>query len=555
MRKLDPQFGTVTLANRLKFKRCPSVILERSASKNRVPLSLKKSMSSQASNDKPFKGHLISSQEAAGIPLQARDAVRFFLAWIFVLLAAAGLRFFDLADAPMHADEAVGARITANRIEGVGYHFDPRHHHGPTLSWIAAGVAKAAGLASFQNLDETILRVVPAACGTLVVLLPLLLRRWLGDRAAWIAGLLLATSPLLCQFSRVFIHEPVLVLFSGLALACLGWWLRGGGTAAALSGGLALGLMAATKETFGITAISWLAGLVVCRGALPRQHLFQAACWAGGVFLVVVFLAYGGFGEFFSTYFLYTTDPAHAKPLAYYWDLLVLPKFHAPQWWSEGGVALLAIAGAWAAWKSRNALARVLAVSTAVQFFVLSLISYKTPWLAVGPWIQTCLLAGWGAAFLLGQSRPMRFAIASALFFLVAFQIHQVRAAVFRFPNDVRNPMAYSPTSRDVIHLADRLRALRDKSPVFRDGVIAVLGTGYWPLPWYLRETSKVGYFETPPPDIESFPVVIAMPESALEAERRLSPTHKVFYNGLRSEVPVAVFVRQDVYNEEQAAP
>jgi len=41
MRKLDPQFGTVTLANRLKFKRCPSVILESSASKNRVPLSLK----------------------------------------------------------------------------------------------------------------------------------------------------------------------------------------------------------------------------------------------------------------------------------------------------------------------------------------------------------------------------------------------------------------------------------------------------------------------------------------------------------------------------------
>ncbi len=476
-------------------------------------------------------------------------------AWLVILVIAGGLRFVDLGSAPFHADEAVGARITADRLEGHPYEFNPRHYHGPTLSWIAAGVAKAAGKTSFQDLDEFIVRLVPAVCGILVVLLPLLLARWMGGPAALIAALLLATSPLLCQFSRVFIHEPLLAVFSGAALLSLGWWLRGGGTVAALCGGTALGLMAATKETFGIIALSWLVGLVFCRGLPPRQSLLRAAGWSAAAFLATVFVAHGGLREFFSTYYLYTTDIGHAKPPLYYWNLLVVPKFQAPLWWTEVGVALLALTGAGWEWRSGNALARVLAVSTAVQFLILSAIPYKTPWLVLVPWIQACLLAGWGGAVLFRQKIPAQLVAVSALLMVVAFQIHQARAAVFRFPNDARNPMAYSPTSGNVTSLGARLRALRDKSSAFRSGGIAVLGTGYWPLPWYLRGTAKAGYFKEPPPGVELFPVVIAMPESSLEAERRLSPTHKVFYNGLRSEVPVAVFVRQDVYNEEQAAP
>lgn len=477
------------------------------------------------------------------------------LAWIFVFLLAAGLRFFDLAGAPFHADEAVGARITANRIEGAAYHFDPKHYHGPSLSWIAAAFAKVAGRSSFEDLDESILRVVPVVCGTLVVLLPLLLRGWLGGLASWIAGLLLATSPLLCFFSRVFIHEPVLVFFAGLALACIGWWFRGGGALAALAGGLALGLMAATKETFGITAISWIAGLAFCRRLMPRQSLIQAACWSGAAFLAIVFLAYGGIREFFSTYFVYVTDPAHAKPWVYYWDLLIAPKFRAPCWWSEGGVAILAVAGAWVAWKSKNVMFRVLAVSTVVQFLVLFAISYKTPWLAVGPWAQACLLAGVGGAFLFRQCRSWRVAAGTVLFLTLVFQLQQVRAAVFRFPNDDRNPMAYSPTSRDVIALGQRMRDLKEKSATFHNSLFAVVGSGYWPLPWYLRGCGKGGYFEVLPPDIEAFPVVIALPQAAQNAEMRLSSTHKIFYNGLRSEVPLMVFVRQDVVNEEMNTP
>ena len=476
--------------------------------------------------------------------------------WIFVFVVAGAFRFIDLPAAPLHADEAVGARITGDRLEGGKYHFDPSHYHGPSLTWLGSRAARLAGQKSFAELDVFSLRSISAVCGLLVVLLPLLLRKWLGDAGALLAGALLATSPLLCQFSRVFIHEPVLSVFAACAIVGLSWWLAGGGLPAALCGGLALGLMAATKETFGIMAISWLVGLVGCKGVTPIRNVGFAAISSGVVFLAVLVLAYGNPWDFFKTYFVYSTDPGHHKPWDYYWHLLLVPKHHAPQWWTEAGVGLLAVAGAWTGWRAKNLFLKWLAVSTAVQFAILSAISYKTPWLAMVPWIQVCLLAGAGAAALMAGAGVVRLSAAVAtLVAILLFQIWQTRAAVFRFSNDPRNPMAYSPTSRDIVMLGERMRALHRKSPAFRAGRIAVLGKGYWPLPWYLRGTSQAGYFDTPPLDLENYPVVIALPEAALEASNRLSGTHEIFYNGLRSEVPLTVFVRRDVRAEEVSIP
>jgi hypothetical protein len=303
-------------------------------------------------------------------------------------------------------------------------------------------------------------------------------------------------------------------------------------------------------------AISWLVGLVGCKGVTPIRNVGFAAISSGLAYLAVVILAYGNPWDFFKTYFVYSTDPGHHKPWDYYWHLLVVPKYHAPQWWTEAGIGLLAVAGAWSAWRAKNPFIKWLAVSTAVQFAILSAISYKTPWLAMVPWIQVCLLAGAGAAVLLAGTNVVRLSAAmAALSVILIFQAWQAGASVFRFTNDTRNPLAYSPTSRDIVLLGERMRALHLKSPAFRAGRIAVLGKGYWPLPWYLRGTAQAGYFDAPPSDIESYPVVIALPETALEASNRLSGTHEIFYNGLRSEVPLAVFVRRDVRAEETSIP
>jgi uncharacterized protein (TIGR03663 family) len=459
------------------------------------------------------------------------------------------MRFLDLSEAPLHADEAVGAKITAERLEGRGYSFDPSHFHGPALSWLASLSARLTGLKSFEDLDILTLRGVAALCGSLVILLPFLLRRWLGEIGALLGALLLATSPLLCFYSRVFIHEPLLALFTAAALACLGWWMTSPSRVAAVCGGIALGLMAATKETFAIAAFSWFIGLLVSGTQKSARQLGVAAAFSLVAFLAVLLAAYGNPLSFFSTYAGYATDPGHAKPLLYYWELLIVPKHYPPQWWSEAGVAVLALAGTWAAWRGANLFLRLLAVSAGVQFVVYSAISYKTPWLMMIPWMQVCLLAGVVVATM---KNWLGLVLAGIVVF---FQLQQTYAAVFRFPNDSRNPLVYSPTSSDIERLRNRLHALKKNSPAFQEGRMAVLGNGYWPLPWYLRGTIPTGYFETMPEDLATFAVVIAMPEMSEKSGQRLAATHDAFFHGLRHEVPVTVFVRRDIRAEELAAP
>ena len=471
------------------------------------------------------------------------------LIWIPIFLLGVGLRFLDLSVAPLHADEAVGAKITAARLEGLGYSFDPSHFHGPALSWLASWSARLTGLKSFEDLDILTLRGVASLCGSLVILLPLLLRRWLGEIGTLLGALLLAISPLLCYYSRVFIHEPLLALFTAVALACLGWWMTSPSRLAAVCGGLALGLMAATKETFAIVAGSWLIGLLVSGSQKNLRQLGMAAAFSWVAFLAVLIAAYGNPLSFFSTYAGYATDLGHAKPALYYWDLLITPKHRPPQGWSEAGVAVFALAGTWTAWRGANPFLRLLAISAGVQFVVYSAISYKTPWLMVIPWMQVCLLAGVGVATM---KHWLAWVLAGAVVF---FQLQQTYAAVFRFPNDSRNPLVYSPTSYDIERLRNRLHALKKNSASFQKGRMAVLGNGYWPLPWYLRDTVPTGYFETMPEDLEAFAVVIAMPEMSEKCGQRLAATHEAFFQGLRCEVPVTVFVRRDIRAEELLAP
>lgn len=479
------------------------------------------------------------------------DSLRSLFLWVPVVLLGVALRVVDLGVAPMHADEAVGARITAERLEGRGYAFDPGHFHGPTLSWIGAGVAGMFGRTGYGGLDAAGLRLVPAVLGSLVVMLPLVLRPWIGGSGALMGGVFLATSPLLCIYSRVYIHEAVLVFFSAVALGCLAWWLRSRDVRAAVCGGIALGLMAATKETFVIPAAGWCAGLAAVWPVVRGREFVVAAGAAGLGFLVVVVAAYGNPLHFLSTFFIYATDAGHAKPWHYYAELMVVPKYLAPQWWTEAGIALLAAIGAWNGWRRTNPFAIVLAVSAVVQFGVYSAIFYKTPWLMMGVWMQVCLLAGEGAATIL-RRRGIGIALAGVVVF---FQFQQTCAAVFRFPNDSRNPLVYSPTSSDIHRLRDRLHALKKKSPAFQRGRMAVLGNGYWPLPWYLRDTIPTGYFEAMPEDLETFAIVISMPEMSEESGQRLAATHEAFFQGLRHEVPLTVFVRKDIRAEEIVSP
>lgn len=487
------------------------------------------------------------------------------LAWLVVMMAAVLLRFEDLSLRPMHADEATGARITAQRMEGQGGQFNPTHYHGPLLADLAMPICRMRGESGWHVMSKETLRLVPALAGCLLVLLPLLARRSVGDGAALLAGALLATSPLLAYYSRMFIHEMLLTLFGVAALLMAlvkpRWGLAG----------LMVGLMFAAKESFAISMLAWSAAALWL--LWEERASLEAGWWrpwwrplllAASLALFTTLLCYThGFSHWqgawdaVRTFFVYQTVEGHDKPWYYYVRLLVWPDREPGVWWYGTPVAALALLAFVRGFhqQTRPELRRVLrflGYSILVHLLIYSRFAYKTPWLACLPWAMTCLLAGCALIDFAQRSQRARITIASLVLLCLGSQWHQAKLACGRFDNDPRNPYAYVPTRRDVEGLERWLSDLCELEPSLATDRIAVVGRGYWPLPWYLRQFSNVGYWAEwteVPADLERVPLVLAMPDLDGLVRERLEATHVAQARSLRNEVPVIVYVERGLWD------
>ena len=484
------------------------------------------------------------------------------ICWLGVLLTGVFLRFDDLGSRPFHADEATGARITAQRLESNDYVFDPIHYHGPTLSGAAMVSARLHGMSHWAELEKAPLRVVPALAGCLLILIPILGRKRFGDPAMLLAGLALASSPLLVYYSRMFIHEMILALFGALALFQIAsakrWW----------PAGIWIGLMFATKETFVISLLAWgaagtllyLLSLRRTDRTLPLDLIKQQArpaliAMGLGVLVALIFYTNGftywkGAVDSVRTYFIYEVVEGHDKPFAYYFQLMLQPREQAGTWWFETLLALLAVAAVVVSFVSKT-LSRpsrlaiqFLALSALFHFLIYSLIAYKTPWLMVVPWLHVCLLAGLLGATLTTRSRPQRAAILLVLAAVMSIQFIQSRQATGRLASDERNPYAYVPTSDDIETLNPWLDSLDAAVPELALEPVGVIGSEYWPLPWYLRQYEKVGYWAEPPPSLERLPLVF----SSGDLTAHLGESHVPVPRGLRTDTPMTVWVREDFW-------
>ncbi|MEI8037617.1 MAG: flippase activity-associated protein Agl23 [Verrucomicrobiota bacterium] len=488
--------------------------------------------------------------------------------WIGVFVTGAFLRFDHLAQRPFHADEATGTRIAARRMESGAGQFDPTHFHGPLLADLAIPLCRLRGETSWKEMTKGTLRTLPAIAGSLLVLVPLLWRRRCGDGPMLLAAAALATSPLLVYYSRMFIHESLLVLFGMLALMALARKPRWG------IPGLLLGLMFATKESFAFSVLAWAAaGLLLAwqnRRELDRKML--AAAWRDyrlpvAVSLVVAAVTALGFYtdgfrhpqgaiDAVRTYFVYQTGEGHDKPFGYYFQLLALPKKSGGVWWFETPVLVLALA-AWAATFRRGPegarcrfTIRFIAYAAVGHFLIYSLIAYKTPWLACLAWAHVCLLAGFAVAGLAVRRRPLQAALAVVAGGCLVTSFYQARRATGRYAADERNPYAYVPTRSDIEKLESWLLELRRVVPAGALEPVAVIGEQYWPLPWYLRAFDRIGYWRDPPQGLSKLPLVFALPEATAGVMPLLAKSHRPLPRGLRTGVPVYVFVRNDLWKQ-----
>ncbi|MBT8036645.1 MAG: TIGR03663 family protein [Verrucomicrobiae bacterium] len=498
-----------------------------------------------------------------------------------MITLAAFLRFDELSDRPFHFDEATGARITSQRINpAADYQFNPVHNHGPLLSAAAAPICQLNGETSWRSMSKLSLRIATATAGTLLVMIPLCWRRRFGDIPMLAASALLATSPLLVYFSRMFIHEMILALcgLAALALVCVrpkySHTLKFG-----VVGGL-VGLMFATKESFAISIIAWTAaGAIVAlshirkinqhntsknRQRLWREFRMPALSFAAAAGISASWYYTDGFSNLMGawdavrTFFVYQTGAGHDKPFSYYFEMLAVPS-KGGVWWFETPILVLATIALIRSYlpsgkrRHQEDITRFLAFSAIFHILIYSTISYKTPWLMCLPWAHVCLLAGLSFRGFSQWKTPIQ-AVATLVLIGVIFQQNRLtRYATGRFANDARNPYAYAPTSRDVESIRTWMRDLTQHLPPAALEPVAVVGTEYWPLPWYLRDFDAIGYWPEPTPAVSQCPLVFAMPEMADDLQIQLEKSHVALPRTLRSHVPVILFLRNDHWQQWNA--
>lgn len=422
-----------------------------------------------------------------------------------VAAIGAALRFGDLAGRPMHADEAVLADKLGTLLERGEYRYDPAHYHGPALLYLTVPAARLGGFRTYAELNETVLRVVTALAGLALVPMPLALARGLGRGAAIAGALFGAVSPALVFYSRYYIPEMLLALFSFAAIVC-GWrYLARPGAGWAVLFGAAAGLAYATKETAAIAFAAMGVSLALNASGLLRDGCGPSLRRYGGHALIAIAAGLGvalalfgpaGLLDSFRSYAQYLDravhDPLHRHPLLYYLQLTAW--FHAGPGpvWTEIAILLSGAAGAVLA---RRGLERFLAVYALAMAVCYSAIPYKTPWCVIQFWQPLTVLAGVGAVRVLAAQR-LRAAGAVALLLACGHLAWQAAAATREYAADPRNPYVYAQTGRDVFLIRDRVAALRAAGA---RRVQVLSSQNLWPLPWYMRGWGGVEWWTKAP--------------------------------------------------------
>jgi uncharacterized protein (TIGR03663 family) len=482
---------------------------------------------------------------------------------------------------PMHHDEANQALKFGDLLERGEYRYDPRDHHGPTLYYLTLPLARVLAGKSLAAASETTLRLVPALFGTGVLLLLLLFAGGLARETIVSAAFLAAISPILTYYSRFYIQETLLVFFL-VGLIGAGWrYLRTRSVWWAAAAGFAAGMMYATKETsvilFAALAAAGLADRLLRPKAPAREPLAApTTLFHLAVFLVSAFVpAWLLFTSFlknpegladsvraFGSYFAKAgAAGTHVEPWYYYIKMLAYSRFGRGPLWSEAFILALAVAGSIFAFGSEPGkdghprLVRFVFFFTVLAAAVYSLIPYKTPWNALPFCAGVVILAGTGAGMLwrAGKFFVVKVAILALFAPGIANLAYQDYRANFVDYANPTNPYVYAQTSRDFLKLVKTVDGIAAVSPEHEAMLIMVVAPPdeTWPLPWYLRRFRRVGYWTGigQAGDLRAAPVVIASAANADEAGRKLSGNYQSSCYGLRPEVILTLYVRQDLWD------
>ena len=505
-----------------------------------------------------------------------------------ILLVGAFLRLYNLSLVPLHHDEGVNGNFLVTLVREGKYYYNPENYHGPTLYYFSAIIPWIfrflGGKAFADNYGLTTfnIRLITAAFGVATIWLALLLRKRLGTVGALTAAGLIAISPGAVYLSRYFIHESLFVFFTlGIVVASLKYYDSGRGVYLVLAS-ISAALMVATKETWIMDGPVLLIALITTnvyfrlRNRIDGERdepslgervkrtvdrlggpvpLATVALVAFTAFIVVNVLFYSSFftnypkgvGDSLQALKLWrgrTHEHEHPWYQYLYWLLV-----------EEGVVVILGGIGALiSVWRANNRLAVFLSLWSFGLLAAYSLVGYKTPWISLNFIVPLALTSGYTldvAYQKLREFRQPRLLIVTAALIvaLCGYQMYQLN---FVHYDDDRYPYVYAHTRREMLAMLDQIERITKRMGTGTDTGIAIVSPDYWPLPWYLRDYKKVGYYQQIVPTNE--PIIIG----SMAQEEQLKTTYGDRYvlvpsnvdegaYPLRPGVDLFLYVRKDV--------
>ncbi len=475
-----------------------------------------------------------------------------------VVILAIVLRFQDLTLRPFHHDEGVnGFFLTRLVREGI-YKYDPGNYHGPTLYYLTLPLVAAFGL------SDVAVRGTEAVFGVLTVFA---LWRFLlpaGVVFSLAAAALFATSPGAVFFSRYFIHETLFVAFTLLALANAPrpehqprWRF--------LATGVFVGLLFATKETAFVSAGAVLGGVVMAAWLVNRQsplaivratspyvrehienltHGFLAFLATAGLFYSSFFRNPEGVLDAFRTFAFWTQTAVrdHDNP----WNQHLL-------WIREADPVLfhLGLAGGVLALILRRSFVGVMsAVWTILIVFAYSVVKYKTPWLGLNMLLPLAICAGYlihEIACVEIASARVSMKPAAALIALLGASLSASQSLELETQkyDDETLPYVYAHTQRVFLNLVRAIDARAQALGTREETGIAIFAPENWPLPWYLRNYKRSGYWGEFKKDVDVDIYVGSLAQDAQIREKVGDGFDRIGVYNMRGVVDLVLYARK----------
>jgi len=268
-----------------------------------------------------------------------------------------------------------------------------------------------------------------------------------------------------------------------------------------------------------------------------------------------------------------TGKEAHVHPLATY------------VWWLLLQESPLLTLGAIGAMLVVLKTAKSFALFSALWAFGLmaaySLIAYKTPWLILNFIVPLALTSGVAIEWLyeeLGKwevSKRTRWLVLAGILLVAtsplpgvirAFEQKKINWKTFipgyqtidlnfvNYDNDDQYYVyVYAHTRRETLKLVDEINQLGQRTHQGAEAGITIVSPEYWPLPWYLRDYKRVGYYGHMTPSTE--PIIIARQDQAEEVQATFGDRYQQVHSGfntpgnfpLRPGVDLLLYARREL--------